>query len=56
MKRTSLAFLSLMCSSAFPLPLKAEPTEDYYTMDSRGCMIVQDCTGGVLQLWGADQL
>ena len=41
-----------LCAS----PAMAEPTKGYYTMDSLGCMIVQDCTDGVVQLWGADQL
>jgi hypothetical protein len=28
----------------------------YNTMDSMGCMLVQECTDGVEQIWGADML
>jgi len=45
--------LALILAAA---PVNAEPTKGYYTMDSLGCMIVQECTDGVVQLWGADQL
>jgi hypothetical protein len=56
MKRQLLASLALMSSLAFPSALKAEPTKGYYTMDALGCMIVQECTDGVVQVWGADHL
>ena len=56
MKRQLFASLALMSSLAFPLALKAEPTKGYYTMDALGCMILQECTDGVVQLWGVDQV
>ena len=45
--------LALILAAA---PVNAEPTKGYYTMDAMGCMIVQECTDGVIQVWGADQL
>ena len=33
-----------------------EPLEGYYTVGAMGCMILQECTDGVRQVWGADQL
>ena len=41
-----------LCAS----PAMAEPTKGYYTMDALGCMILQECTDGVVQLWGVDQV
>ena len=40
----------------FTAPAVAKPTKGYYTMDAMGCMLVRECTDGVEQIWGADQL
>jgi hypothetical protein len=32
-------------------PVVAEPTKGYYTMDSMGCMILQECTDGVEEVF-----
>ena len=29
------------------VPVKAEPTKGYYTMDAMGCMLLRECTDGV---------
>ena len=32
------------------VPMKAEPTKGYYTMDAMGCMIVRECTKDVKRI------
>ena len=39
-----LAAIAAACLSA---PVLAEPTKGYYTMDSMGCMLLQECTENV---------
>ena len=43
----SLAFIANL---AFPLAINAEPTKGWYTMDSLGCLILQECTEGVVEI------
>ena len=31
-------------------PVMAEPTKGYYTMDAMGCMILRECTDGVVEI------
>ena len=38
------------------MPVNAEPSKGYFTYDAMGCMLVRECTDGVVQVWGADQL
>jgi len=53
MKYQLFTSLALMSSLAFPLALKAEPTKGYYTMDAMGCMILRECTDGVVEIKSA---
>ena len=32
------------------VPMKAEPTKGYYTMDAMGCMILRECTKDVKRI------
>jgi hypothetical protein len=50
MKRQLLVSLALMSSLVFPLSLKAEPTKGYNTYDAMGCMLLQECTDGVVEV------
>ena len=40
-------FLALLLSAS---PVFAEPTKGYYTYDSLGCMILRECTDGVVEV------
>jgi len=53
MKR-ALALLSLMIAS--PVSANESKIKGYYTMDSMGCMIVQECTQGVVEIKSADDV
>ena len=44
MKKFLLA-LALLAS-----PAMAEPTKGWYTHDARGCMMMRECTKGVIQI------
>ena len=44
--------LSAMASIALmSTPVMAEPVKEYYTMDSMGCMLLQECTDPVVEVF-----
>jgi hypothetical protein len=48
--------MAIAATAAIAFPAQAEPTKGYYTYDAMGCMLLQECTDGVKQVWGIDQL
>ena len=40
----------LVAATALATPAFAEPTKGYYTMDAMGCMLVRECTDGVVEV------
>ena len=40
----------LVAATALATPALAEPTKGYYTMDALGCMLVRECTDGVVEI------
>tara|TARA_B100001059_G_scaffold212806_1_gene228144 strand:+ start:859 stop:1527 length:669 start_codon:yes stop_codon:yes gene_type:complete len=48
MKKLLSAMASIALMSA---PVMAEPVEEYYTMDSMGCMLLQECTDHVVEVF-----
>lgn len=48
--------MAIAATAAISFPAQAEPTKGYYTYDAMGCMLLQECTDGVNQVWGVDQL
>jgi len=48
--------MAIAATAAIAFPAQAEPTKGYYTYDAMGCMLLQECTDGVKQVWGVDQL
>ena len=40
-------------ASLMTLPALAEPTKGWYTMDSLGCLLLQECTEGVVEIKSA---
>ena len=43
-------FAALVAAVSFGSPVLAEPTKGFYTMDSMGCMILQECTDNVRRI------
>ena len=60
MKDAIIAGALLGALHGFMVPAMADHKEGhikgYYTADAMGCMLVQECTDGVIQIWGADHL
>ena len=48
MKKLLSAMASIALMSA---PVMAEPVKEYYTMDSMGCMLLQECTDDVVEVF-----
>ncbi len=48
MKKLLSAMASIALMSA---PVMAEPVKEYYTMDSMGCMLLQECTDHVVEVF-----
>ena len=46
MKKLLLAMMMALT----PLSASAEPTKGWYTMDAMGCMLVRECTDGVVEI------
>ena len=40
----------LVAATALATPAFAEPTKGYYTMDAMGCMLLRECTDGVVEV------
>jgi len=45
-----LAGLLLGSAHGISVPARSEPTKGYYTMDAMGCMLLQECTDGVVEV------
>jgi hypothetical protein len=43
-------FLAAMAAASVVVPVKAEPTKGYNTMDSMGCMLLRECTDNVKRI------
>jgi len=50
MKKIITALMTAVTLSA-SAPVIAEPVEEYYTMDSMGCMLLQECTDDVKEVF-----
>ena len=50
MKKIITALMTAVTLSA-SAPVMAEPVEEYYTMDSMGCMLLQECTDDVQEVF-----
>ena len=50
MKKIITALMAAVTLSA-SAPVIAEPVEEYYTMDSMGCMLLQECTDDVKEVF-----
>ena len=50
MKKIITALMTAVTLSA-SAPVIAEPVEEYYTMDSMGCMLLQECTDDVQEVF-----
>ena len=50
MKKIITALMTAVTLSTFA-PVMAEPVEEYYTMDSMGCMLLQECTDDVKEVF-----
>jgi len=50
MKKIITALMTAVTLSA-SAPVMAEPVEEYYTMDSMGCMLLQECTDDVKEVF-----
>jgi len=50
MKKIITALMAAVTLSA-SAPVIAEPVEEYYTMDSMGCMLLQECTDDVKEIF-----
>ncbi len=50
MKKIITALMAAVTLSA-SAPVLAEPVEEYYTMDSMGCMLLQECTDDVKEVF-----
>ena len=52
-------FISILTAVSFSVPALAEEykiTKGYYTMDSMGCMILQECIDGVKEVFGINDI
>jgi len=49
-------FAALVAAVSFGSPVLAEPTKGFYTMDSMGCMILQECTDNVRRIKSIDDI
>jgi len=43
-------FLAALAAASVVVPVKAEPTKGYNTMDSMGCMLLRECTDNVKRI------
>ena len=57
MKKLFAALLATTCSlHAMPAVAEQKLTKGYFTMDAMGCMILKECTEGVVQITAVDDL
>jgi hypothetical protein len=56
MFRYILAGLLLGAAHGMTVPVEAEPTKGYFTMDAMGCMLLKECTKDVEKITSSDDL
>ncbi|AOV58699.1 hypothetical protein T040910_195 [Synechococcus phage S-CAM3] len=49
-------FLAALAAASVVMPVKAEPTKGYNTMDSMGCMLLRECTNNVKRITSIQDL
>ena len=49
-------FLAALAAASVVVPVKAEPTKGYNTMDSMGCMLLRECTNNVKRITSIQDL
>ena len=56
MKNIILAGLLMGAAHGMTVPVMAEPTKGYYTMDAMGCMLLRECKKDVYEIKSIDDL